>query len=305
MSKFLEEYSSYKINKELYLVGTSLAGTRTSFILKPYNILFDFGIENQTITNICFLTHQHSDHSFFLGHLLSKRRKHHKSIFLPEESFNDMINYHKYSYRSNHPEINFRSDEEFLSIVNCTYIPVKDGDIITEKKLNLNNNGIHAPFQVEVLKGYHTCQVFGYGFTKISKHLKPEYMEMSKNDPDYISKFKKMKADGIDIKNEHFDHVFAFFCDSTIHNLTNETSWKLYPVIICECTCMVETDDKNDIMIKRGHTTLNQLLNVIKDNKDKKWIIIHTSKKHTSYELIEIEGRLINEGYDVTIVHDR
>lgn len=38
--------------------------------------------------------------------------------------------------------------------------------------------------------------------------------------------------------------TFAFFCDSTIQNLTNETKWKIYPVIICECTCMEETDEK-------------------------------------------------------------
>lgn len=176
-AKILESYSSYKINKELSLIGTSLAGTRTSFILKPYNILFDFGINNATLTNICFLTHQHSDHSAILGHILSHRRNNHKKIFLPEEALYDILNYHKSTYRLNHPELTF-TDDEFLKALNCRYSPVKSKDIITETELNENNDGIKAPFQVEVLNAYHTCQCFGYGFSKINRNLKLKYLDI-------------------------------------------------------------------------------------------------------------------------------
>lgn len=62
---------------------------------------------------------------------------------------------------------------------------------------------------------------------------------------------------------------------------------------------------KNNVIFSRGHTTLNQLLIVIRENKDKRWIIIHTSIIHKDSELIEIQTRLRDEGLDVTIVHDR
>jgi ribonuclease BN (tRNA processing enzyme) len=304
--KTIREYSSYPLNSELYLIGSSLAGTYTSFILKPYNIMFDFGLtDSMTVTNICFLTHQHSDHSKMLPRILSQNRSNHRKIFLPNTSVKYLLNYQISSYELNHPEIVYNDTDDFQRLMNCKYAPVTNGDIISEEELNEKNNGIHAPFQVEVLKSYHTVQCFGYGFTKIKRKLKQIYIDMKDNDKDYITKFIQLKKDKIDMREEVLEPSFVFFCDSTYQNLSEHHEWTKYPVVICECACLNETDEENNKIFSRGHTALNQILPIIRNNIDKKWILIHISVVHKDKDIIELQSKLRHEGLDITLVHDR
>jgi hypothetical protein len=52
-------------------------------------------------------------------------------------------------------------------------------------------------------------------------------------------------------------------------------------------------------------TTLNQILPIIRNHANKKWILIHITDIHDAKDIIELQNKFRNEGLDMTFVHDR
>jgi hypothetical protein len=55
------------------------------------------------------------------------------------------------------------------------------------------------------------------------------------------------------------ESLFGFLCDLNFHNLSKETAWTKYLVIICECIYLNETQDENDKIFGRGHNTKSNI----------------------------------------------
>ena len=89
-----------------------------------------------------------------------------------------------------------------------------------------------------------------------------------------ISKIEAQKILKYTYTNKQPEMIF--FSDSKIDNLTKHDEWKQYPVIMNECTGFdeVRTPEDTDATF---HTHWCHIFPIMKDHKDKEWILIHTS----------------------------
>lgn len=297
----VENFDEYIINNELTLIGGSRAGNYTGFLLKPYNVLFDFGLDSDKNINIGFLTHHHSDHTQNLPTIFTRNKKRQKKIYAPKSSISTLMKYQRSHYELCYPgSLEYYSDDEFLDFRNLTYIPVCSGTTITEDELNNYTDNIHIPYDVEILEAHHSVTSVGYGFIKNTKVLKQTYKDMLTGDKKQNgSILTKFKDEGIEITEIQKTPAFVFFCDSDINNLKKHDEWKKYPVIVCECTGLKSNNEK--IYLDRQHTCMSQLKPIMEEHKDKKWILIHASMCLSETEIDEIEKSLVDEKFNVSI----
>ena len=303
---YTEYFETYKINKTLSLQGHSRAGFQTSFLIKPYNFLLDFGMYTHKTINLGFLTHQHSDHCQRLPLVVTRDPTRNKKIYMPTSAINSVTKYYRATCELNYPEMESMSNEEFFQSINTQFIPVEPGLIITEDGLNNNCSNIHIPFQIEILKAYHNVDSVGYGFSENKSVLKKEITDqMSTDNKSNALLMKSLKTQKINTHEIQQIPCFVFFCDSQFFNLSKHDEWKKYPVVICECTGLISTSQDEDIHSKRYHTCITQLLPIMKEFIDKKWILIHVSMSLSVDEIIAAEKNLQDEGLNISIVYDK
>lgn len=302
----------FNINsKGWYLKGWSRAGLKTGFLFYPFKILFDCGIYTSQKPNIIFLTHQHTDHTQAISHICSRHKPITTTIYLPETSIKFITKYERAISELSNPETEKLTDEQILNLQNIKLIPANPSDIfdiiVSEQKI-----------RVEVLKAYHDVESNGYGFSLWSKKIKEEYRyliedftqeeknilskdEIKKIKFQKIEKIKELKKNQIDIYDRVISHEFAFFCDSTIQNLSTETEWIKYPTIVCECTGLDVSKLHSSRDYDKNHTSLMSLKPIMLKHKDKKWFLIHISMGCEKETIQQIESELIAEELDVKI----
>lgn len=308
----------FQINsKGWFLKGWSRAGLKTGFLLYPFKILFDCGINTTAKPEYVFLTHQHTDHTQALPNICSRHKQTISKVYVPSSSIKFITKYERVITELSDPNCENLTDQEILNHQNINLIPIDPFDIINLPKLCGDQE-----LQIEVLKAYHDVQSNGYGVSSYVKKIKPEYeylftdltseprTNMTKEDlalakVNRINTIKNIKSSGIDMYNKVLMPEFAFFCDSTIHNLSHESAWKKYPVIICECTGLdadkATSDKKQNRDFDQNHTSILTLKPIMLDNKDKKWFIIHVSLGCSEDKIKQIESELNAEGINCTI----
>lgn len=102
----------------------------------------------------------------------------------------------------------------------------------------------------------------------------------------------QLKSNNIDMYDTVLNPEFAFFCDSTIQNLSEEVEWKKYPVIVCECTGLDISKLDSNREYDLNHTSLLKLKPIMVYNIVKKWILIHVSMGCSDEKIQEIELEL-------------
>ena len=305
----------YEINlntKGWYLKGWSRAGLKTGFLLYPFKILIDCGIFTPSKPDIIFLTHQHVDHTQAIAHICTRHKPNISTIYLPTYSIKAITKYERAISELSMISNEYLNDEEILQHQNIKLVGVEPNNIINLQVLN-------QELVVEVLKAYHDVPSNGYGFSSWKKQIKPEYEylikdlndeeksklsmdEQKKIKQEKILKIKELKKSGIEMYEQLLNPEFAFFCDSTIENLSLHNEWKKYPVIICECTGLdISKLTGGERDFDCNHTSLLTLKPIMLENKDKKWFLIHVSLACGENQIIQIESDLVNEGLDVKI----
>ncbi len=285
---YIEDCVKLQLNsKGWYLQGFSRAGDRTGFILYPQKFIFDCGIR----TNICceniFMTHVHTDHSLELPVICNRHKVRDKpdfkyNIFLPSSSVENIKLLVRCVSQLSFPESRKQSNEEILSHQKIKLNAINAGDEFIIKD-NL----------ISVFESHHTIQAVGYGISSISKKLKPEYLALFNDESidkkERIKKFEVIKKSGTETYEQIIIPEVVFFCDSSIHNLSNHDEWQSYPVIVCECTGLSMNKKSEQDFLNDGHTCITQLLPIIETYPDKKWILIHITTALNSAEIKKIE----------------
>ena len=298
----LEQHERYFLNNpsKWSIQGTSKAGERTGFLLSPLKIILDGGVTSSIKPLAVFNTHSHCDHTLALPTLFGPRLNPIKGqeeligrpLYLPKNAeFPIQKLMESAVYLSdNNPEfednIDYAIKENVWKRQGYQPMVVKPMDIFRVP-------GIEK-FQVEVLKAYHNTESIGYGFSTINNKLKKEYI-------DTTSQQKiEAKENGIVITDEILTPELVFFCDSTIDNLKKHDEWKKYPVIISECTGFPEM--KNYLSNNTPHTYLYEIEEVIREHRDKEWILIHSSSSSKRVDLDKHQERLNQDGLKVRFI---
>lgn len=280
---YLEDCKKFQLTKNIYLQGISKAGDRTGFMLYPHKILFDCGVRVKQAPYCILNTHCHIDHTGELPYICNKHKlfdRPNYEVYTPESTIPFIMMLIKaVACVSNPNKINL-TDNELLEKQKIRFNPVNAGNIFKIKD-----------YEIEVLEAHHDVQSVGYGISSFTKKLKSEYQGLSGKE------LGDLRKNGVEIQEQIKTPDIAFFCDSTIHNLTEHDEWKKYPIIVCECTGL-----DGEVVIDNYHTGITELLPVMLDNSSKLWVIIHTSRRLTQ-EMMEIEELKLKEmGLNVRVI---
>jgi ribonuclease BN (tRNA processing enzyme) len=288
--------------------GFSRAGDRTGFFIKEPKIILDCGLATYRNSNAVVIGHGHADHTLCLPQLINRRStrlkgQEHlngKPVFCPEKV--------KYKIHLLNKAVYELSDDSFDETRELTIeeVELRQGyhlfGVKAEPNVYIEIPG-YTNLKMEILQAYHTNQnCVGYGFNSFSKKLKEEYNHL-KGSKEGGQEIKRLKESGENVYDDHITPELLYFCDSSIHNLSEHDEWKKYPVIICECTGYPGYQE-SDKMTMIEHSHLDLLKPIILDNLDKQWILIHASMAVPDDYLETKEKELQDEGIDVTIWRD-
>lgn len=287
--------------------GASRAGERTGFFIKELKVILDCGLASYRNSVAVLIGHSHADHTLSLPMLISRRQTKVKGqehlrgtpVFCPEKIMYKIHLLNRAVYELSYDDTN----EERANKTTLEEIEIRQGyhliGVKPEPNVYIDIPGIDN-IKMEILQAYHSEQnCVGYGFNKTTKKLKDEYSHL-KGTKEGGQEIKRLKAEGIEIMEEKLIPELVYFCDSSIHNLSDHDEWKKYPVIMCECTGYPDYQTPEQ-MTEREHSHLDLLKPIMMENKDKQWILIHASMSVPKTYLEEKEKELQEEGLNIII----
>ena len=263
--------------------GHSKAGERTGFWLEPLKIVLDAGLSTYKSPKAIFITHSHTDHSTHIPDIYTTRTTPFKGqehlvgrpIIMPtymlsliERTLSNTIDLANgvldYCKNKNENIWEVQSTHPFCIETGNTYeIP------------GLPN------IKVEILKGYHSVQSVGYGFSVITNKLKEVYKNIPKND------IIRLKKNNVNITEQHIYPQLVFYGDTSIKALTDHDEWKKYPIIIIECTLFTDNLCGRDY----EHINWNVIKKIIEFNQSNYFVLIHTSMSVDNEYLTNLENK--------------
>ena len=270
--------------------------------MDPLKLALDAGMVSQKKPTAVLLSHSHYDHTSALPQLVYSRHQDQQQVIPEQESLcgrpvlmpteaelpiQKMMEAVMALSRGEASSVEEMSKEELWRRQCYHPFPVQPNDLVTIPGLK--------DLQVEVLPAYHRCMSVGYGLSSVKRKLRQKFHQAKKED------IIAARKSGEEVTEDVVVPEMVFFCDSTIENLTKHNEWKRYPVLVVECTGypLRHTVDSHV-----GHTHLSQLEEVMKENKEKQWVLVHASSTMRSRELAEEEIRLKNLGLNVVILRD-
>ena len=285
---------SFRINASGWMLkGWSRAGFKTGFLLYPHKWIFDAGIAARTKPTHLFLTHQHYDHVQCLPQLCTRHKSVTTNLYVAAESVPAIAQLERVVSVLGYPPAIHWSEEEVWQAHGVQCVPIRDGEVYFPDDKH----------QVTIIRAYHDLPSYGFGIALKEKVIKPAFAEWIQPQSDKneeakrIAQLKEWRSKHVELYDWVWVPQCVFFCDSSIRHLAEDVTWQQYPVVVCECTglCKPLPPDSH-------HTSLVELLPVLRAHRDKRWLLIHVSVACTDAEIEEIETNLRQqEGLDVTI----
>lgn len=268
--------------------GFSKAGERTSFRINPLNILLDTGLLSVNPPKAILLTHCHVDHTWNLPNITGGSKANTRDetipVYFPRQAYPGLTKLLEAASVLSFPKERFTEDQ------------VWERHLMDPRPIAVGDRLSIGRAKIEVLQAVHVVHSVGYGFSTEKSKLKEEYKELA-NDQ---SKIIELRKQGIEVSEKVLEHEFAFYCDSTIENLINYSEWQKYPSIVVECTGYPEIYDP-ELVQKRGHTHYTDLIEVMREHKEKNWFLIHSSMKSDRDFLTKYQEEL-SKGFNVKIL---
>lgn len=282
------------------LSGHSRAGERTGLWLHPLRLALDAGVVTRRAPAAVILSHSHYDHTSALPQLVYRSRGQlqppgqeglcGRPVVMPREAeapVQRLMEGVMALSRGEATTMERMPREEVWRVQGYHPIPVSQGDQLTIPGLDR--------VRVRVLAAYHTAPSLGYGLSTIKRKLRREWRGADKEE------ILAARKAGEEVTEEVLVPELAFFCDSTVENLTLHQEWKEYPVVVVECTGYPSHHTTTSHV---GHTHLSQLEEVMVEGREKHWVLIHASTSLRDQELAREEARLRSRGVHVDILRD-
>lgn len=254
------------MHDDLRLVGYSIAGTSTSIAFPEADVLFDVaqGLPFQTAYNTILLTHAHMDHASGLPYLISQKSMQQRPkpvVYMPEAAIEPLSKIMKLWEEIDE----FQYAYEFKAAKPGEEISLKPG------------------YFAKTFPTFHRIPSQGYTVFRRRKKLKPEFIQLSKTDPQALA---RLRREGAQLEAEIEENLVSFTGDTKIEFLQSDQARKSR-LLVMEVTYW---DSKKSVENARewGHIHLEEFLHALPKIEAEKIVLIHVSARYSTKDLREI-----------------
>lgn len=257
---------------QITINGYSRSNYKTGYLIQPFNIYLDSGVESPIPPNMICLSHGHLDHISSLYSLLISSNK---CIVLLDEKIKipvqNMLN-------------SMSSLNSGKNITYANWTPITSNNFIYP----LNKNQIFSIYTYNLV---HRVPCRAYGIKIIQKKIKEEYLNM---DHKLLKEIKKTQV----ITNDVEYPLVLFVSDTGIEGLVS-LPFNEYKLVIMECTFFDESHYEE--AVTRCHLHWNDVKNIIKNNPNVFFILGHFSLRYNDDYLKEINIKIQLENNNVML----
>lgn len=250
----------------LSLWGFSRAANATSFAIPELSLQLDAGmlVHDQRPDDI-FITHTHSDHVHVITKLKSRRKP--PNIYIPEHA---VELFERYILAAQELTNSARTPEGFVYQEAYRLIPLKPGDTISFSRGKVR-------YEVDVYGCDHSVPCLGYGFFEVRERLASHLKGLPG------AEIGRLRAQGELVTESTRVPRFAFLGDTTPEVFGRHPEILELPLVITECS-FLETDDLAQAH-KTKHTHFDELLPILRDHPQTRFILTHLSLRYTAQAL--------------------
>jgi len=263
--------------KELIIKGTSWtisgysrAAFRTGFFIKGLNCMLDAGPQLHKNPESVFITHTHGDHIANLPFTMIRdiETTDNIKLYAPIESQKYLDQYIAALFN-----VNSLSDQSMSVSQSYDFIGILPTYAV--RRLKLNGTDI----QLDTCAADHTIPTVVYGFSQVKKKLDDQYKGLSGKE------IVEIKKTGIDVMKETIEPKFSYVLDTSIEVFKMHPFLLNYPVIIVECTFILDDELNNAVVTKHIHW--QQLKPYVLANPKTIFILVHFSLRYKDEEIKE------------------
>ena len=239
---------------EIIISGFSEAGYKTGYLIEPFNIYLDAGVECDIPANLICLSHGHLDHINALYSILIGSNK------CPVMLDNSMLTSTQLMLNS------FSSLNSGKNMVYGNWVP-----IVSNKYDYIYSR--NQKFSINTYELNHRVKCRAYGIMMLKDKLKQEYIGL------HGIKELKEKVDIMEI----IEYPLVLFVNDTDFSGIQNLPFSKYKIVIMECTFF--HDDHYIEAIERKHLHWNDVKNIVTINKDTTFILGHFSSRYKKEDM--------------------
>lgn len=256
---------------EITIYGYSKSAYRTGYIVMPYGIYLDAGLQSSIQPNLILVSHGHYDHIASLYGLLLENKD--CPIVVNSIIIGEQVRNMLYSTKLLNKGTLYDKEQENIVLL--------EGEQIYEYSKDI------------VIKSYpldHTVMCSGYGIMLIKKKLKDEYIGLSGKEIVELKKTTEIT------KNVTIGLVL--YISDTGKSILSSLPFNQYKIVVIECT-FYEDEDYTEAETKK-HLHWYDIKPYVEFYKNTQFIFGHFSMKYSENKLSEFKEQL-KEYNNITI----
>ena len=261
----------YHGKSKFSLKGYSRSAYKTGFLVQPFNIYLDAGLDPTNDANVVLISHTHYDHIASLYPIVLAAKN--PTVLMPKSCIKGLQ-----TMLTTLSSVSKCSMKTTIPFSEWNPVPC---DINTTYPVNLNGKKM----MIETFRLSHRVPCLGYGIYEERSKLKGEYLQLTGKE---IVKIKKERP-----RHDMFEIVnipVLLFISDTDSSILHTLPFSKFRYVLIECT-FIEPEHLNEAH-KRAHLHFSQLEPYIKEHTSTTFILIHFSQRYKNAYLESKEAEI-------------